>query len=151
MGQFLFDGLQRVVYSTRSLLQRQAFEPVCQGHWRYGVNVIMRDFFHTEIGCIGLCRPAHHDIAAMSVYVEFNVDECDEFGYVAGDADTLFQLGSSSNARTQFLFNSGICREKCLRRSLEAFAQFDDLNTLLDVVDGCDIDAESKAVGQLRT
>src|SRR5258708_13432675 len=150
LRQFLFDNVQRFGYAARGWLQRQAFEPVRQGHRGYGIDVFRCDLFHPKICCVGLRWPANYDVSTMSVYVEFDVDESDEFGNVTRNSDSLLYLGGSRDAGAQCLFGGGIFSEKRLWRGLEAFAQFDNLNTLLNVVNGGDIDAESKAIGKLR-
>src|SRR6266567_3127801 len=148
--RFLLDRLQPLTHSLRSLLQRRAFEPVRQGHRRYSVNMFRCYLFLPEVSRIGLRCPAHHDISAVSIYIEFNVDKRNEFGNLERNSHSFFQLRCSCDAGAELLFVAGILGQKCLGCGLEALSQFNDLNALLDIMDGCDIDTETKAVGKLR-
>src|SRR5579885_649255 len=86
----------------------------------------------------------------MAVHVQFDVYHGNKFGDLARHFNLLHVLCCPCDALAQRLLCRRVIGQKCLRVCLVAFAPLDDLDTVVDVLDGGNIDAEAEAVGQLR-
>src|SRR5258708_30886428 len=147
---FSFNRRQCFIQCTRNLLHWQALEAMCQGHRSYSIDMFRYNFLYAKIGCVGLCGSAHHNIAPVTIYIEFNIDMSNQLGHGARHCDIALYRCCLDNLGLQGLFSRGILSKKCQRISLVSLTSLNDINALAQIMDRCNVHTQTKAVDELR-
>src|SRR5258708_12410486 len=148
---FSFNRRQCFIQCTRNLLHWQALEAMCQGHRSYSIDMFRYNFLYAKIGCVGLCGSAHHNIATVTIYIEFNIDMSNQLGHGTRHCDIVLYICCLDNLGLQALFRRGILSNKYQGIGPLSLPSLTVINALAQIVDRCNVHTQTKAVGELRT